>query len=156
MTTRFSREYGAKLAAAQDKVRRLAIDKAADVANDSHMRAPDNFEFVGFGHRPRISTKPKGKSIFPGLCVAAGYPRPAEEYQFHPTRKWRFDYAWPNIKLALEVEGGIFIEGRHTRGAGMLEDMRKYSAAALLGWRIIYYTPSDLGLAIIDLRGVFN
>lgn len=77
-------------------------------------------------------------------CKAAGLPVPVPEYQFHPGRRWRFDYAWPLHKLALEVEGGIWTEGRHTRGAGALADLEKYSEAAILGWRIIYATPGDL------------
>lgn len=66
------------------------------------------------------------------------------EYKFHPHRKWMFDFAWPEYKVALEVEGGVFIQGRHTRGAGFMKDMEKYNAAALLGWRLIRITPSML------------
>lgn len=68
---------------------------------------------------------------------AAGLPTPEREWRFHPSRKWRFDFAFPGDKLAVEVEGGIFVTGRHSRGAGMLADMEKYAAATLLGWRVI-------------------
>ena len=87
------------------------------------------------------------------LCRAHRLPEPVPEYQFHPTRKWRFDYAWPLHKLALEVEGGIWTQGRHTRGAGALADMEKYSEAAILGWRLLYVTPDQArGLAIEWIR----
>lgn len=69
---------------------------------------------------------------------------PQPEYKFHPTRKWRFDYAWPEYKLALEVDGGIWTQGRHTRGSGRLGDMEKFNHAAMLGWRILYVTPQQL------------
>lgn len=76
--------------------------------------------------------------------VSYGFPVPVAEFKFHPDRRWRFDYAWPDFRLALEVEGGIWTGGRHTRGAGFLKDMEKYNAAAVLGWRIIRVQPSDL------------
>lgn len=107
---------------------------------------------------PRTPAKPKTASLFPGMCVAAGYPRPVEEYQFHPTRKWRFDFAWPEKKLAIEQEGAIWQRGGggHSHPLGIERDIDKYNAAALLGWRILRYAPEDLALAIIDLRGMFN
>lgn len=75
-----------------------------------------------------------------------GLPEPMLEYKFHPSRRWRFDFAWPEYKIALEVEGGIFVYGRHTRGSGFLKDMEKYNAAAMMGWRILRVQPKDLCL----------
>lgn len=54
------------------------------------------------------------------------------------------DYAWPDALVALEVEGGVWTGGRHTRGAGFLADMEKYNEAARLGWRVLRCTPSTL------------
>lgn len=59
------------------------------------------------------------------------------EHKFHEKRKWRFDFAWPDIKFAVEVEGGIHIQGRHTRGAGYEKDIEKYAEAFALGWRVL-------------------
>ena len=67
-----------------------------------------------------------------------------KEYLFHPVRKWRFDYCIIDKKIALEVEGGVFSNGRHTRGLGFKNDMEKYNNAVLLGWRLIRVTPDDL------------
>lgn len=67
-------------------------------------------------------------------------PSPEREHVFHPTRKWRFDFAWPERKLALEVEGGVFIQGRHNQGASFVTDCEKYTEAALLGWRVMRVT----------------
>lgn len=67
-----------------------------------------------------------------------------EEYRFHPERKWRFDFALPCRRLAIEIEGGVWIRGRHTRGKGFLGDCVKYSTAAVLGWRVIRLAPQQL------------
>lgn len=80
------------------------------------------------------------------------------EYKFHPTRKFRFDYAFPHAKIALEIEGGVWIGGRHTSGAGFTKDMEKYNEAGLLGWKIFRVTPQQVknGQAIMLLERIFN
>lgn len=65
------------------------------------------------------------------------------EYQFHKTRKWRFDYANVEHKIAVEIEGGAFTNGRHTRGEGFIKDMEKYNEAAILGWVVFRITPTQ-------------
>lgn len=67
-----------------------------------------------------------------------------KEFQFYAKRKWRFDYAIPEYKIAIEVEGGVWTRGRHTRGAGFMGDMTKYNAAAVFGWRLLRVVPSTL------------
>jgi very-short-patch-repair endonuclease len=67
-----------------------------------------------------------------------------KEYRFHPKRKWRFDYAIPEHRIALEVEGGVWSGGRHIRAQGFLGDMEKYNTATLMGWRVLRTTPDDL------------
>lgn len=62
------------------------------------------------------------------------------EYKFHPTRKWRFDY-FHKSGVAIELEGGIYTGGRHTRGAGFLKDMEKYNEAASRGI-LVFRVPS--------------
>lgn len=63
------------------------------------------------------------------------------EHRFHDTRKWRFDFADPDALIALEVEGGVHTQGRHTRGKGFLADMEKYNTAVSMGWRVFRTTP---------------
>lgn len=82
--------------------------------------------------------------LFASLCKSWGLPEPVLEHKFCETRKWRFDYGWPAYSVALEVEGGIFVRGRHSRGVGMLADMEKYNAAACDGWRVVRVTPEGL------------
>ena len=67
-------------------------------------------------------------------------PIPEREWRFHPTRKWRFDFSWPGDKVACEVEGATWANGRHNRGSGFEADCIKYGEAAILGWRIIRVT----------------
>ena len=69
--------------------------------------------------------------------VAPGYEK---EYKFHNTRRWRFDFAWVPEKIALEIEGGTWAGGRHSRGKGYASDCEKYSEAAILGWCVIRAT----------------
>jgi hypothetical protein len=78
------------------------------------------------------------------ILASLKIPVPIKEHVFHPTRKWAFDYAWPDHMIALEVEGGVWNQGRHNRGKGFLNDMEKYNAAGMLGWRVFRTTPQDL------------
>ena len=81
-------------------------------------------------------------------------PAPKTEVWFAKPRRWRFDFAWPDRMLAVEVEGGSWVAGRHTRGAGFEADCEKYNAAALAGWRVFRVTPAmiDDGRAIALVR----
>lgn len=64
-------------------------------------------------------------------------PEFVREHRFHPTRRWRFDFAWPDEKVALEVEGGTYVRGRHSRAAGFAQDCEKLNEAQILGWVVI-------------------
>jgi len=65
-------------------------------------------------------------------------PEPEREFKFHPRRKWRFDFAWPNNGLiALEIEGGTYAKSRHTSAKGFHCDCEKYNTATILGWKVL-------------------
>lgn len=87
-----------------------------------------------------------------------GLPAPHREFVFHPERKWRFDFAWPIRHIAVEVEGGTFSTGRHSRGRGFEEDCVKYAEAVILGWRVIRVTTDmvDDGRAIALIERLFR
>jgi hypothetical protein len=76
--------------------------------------------------------------------------RPAREFRFSPPRLWRFDMAWPDERVALEVDGGqyVFGGGRHNSDA----DRDKMNSAAALGWRVLRVSPSMLKHAEQVLR----
>lgn len=59
-------------------------------------------------------------------------------------RKFRFDFAWPEYMLAVEIEGGAGTGGRHTRKRGFQSDCEKYNHALLNGWRVLRFTGSDI------------
>lgn len=63
-----------------------------------------------------------------------------EEYRFDLNRKWRLDFAFPQWKIAIEVEGGVWSGGRHTRGIGYEKDCEKYNALAMQGWMLYRFT----------------
>lgn len=88
--------------------------------------------------------------FFQQLLKQEKMPVPEAEFKFHPTRKWRFDYAYPKLKIGIECDGAVWSQGRHTRGSGYIKDMEKFNAAAILGWRILKYTPDQLGSNAID------
>jgi very-short-patch-repair endonuclease len=71
---------------------------------------------------------------------AYGTIRPKREYPFARPRRFRFDFAFPQIKLAVEVVGGSWMNGRHNRGDGMRQDYEKHLLATRLGWRVVYLT----------------
>ena len=74
------------------------------------------------------------------------------ELTFCPGRRWRFDYALPTYRIALEVEGGVWRRGRHTRPEGFLKDIEKYNTAAVMGWRVLRCTPDTLlTVATLDM-----
>lgn len=62
------------------------------------------------------------------------------EYRFHVERRFRFDFALPELKIGIEVEGGVWIKGRHTRPQGFINDCEKYNLAAKEGWRVFRFT----------------
>lgn len=86
----------------------------------------------------------KLRDIFTIICKTDLDINVVKEYQFHPKRKWRFDYAIVEHKIALEVEGGVWTGGRHTRPQGFLGDIEKYNTATLMGWRVFRVTPDNL------------
>ena len=63
-------------------------------------------------------------------------PTPLREHRFAAPRRWRFDFAWPDVLVAVEVEGGVWSQGRHQRAAGFVADCEKYESALRLGWRV--------------------
>lgn len=90
---------------------------------------------------------PKGAAaqrLFLAILQQQGLPAPTLEHRFHPDRKWRWDYAWPSHRVALEVQGGVWTGGRHGRGSGIVKDMEKYTAGAVLGWRLLLVEPKQL------------
>lgn len=101
--------------------------------------------------RARMTAKPKpapqSRKVGPMqlLLMQQLWPRAVEpELVFHPTRKWQIDVAVLDHKIAVEIDGGVWVQGRHTRGAGVEKDNEKYAALAEYGWRLIRVTPRQV------------
>jgi hypothetical protein len=65
--------------------------------------------------------------------------RDGKEYRVIPSRRWRFDYAYPEYKIGIEIHGGIWIRGGHTRGSGFIRDREKINQATLAGWLVLEF-----------------
>jgi hypothetical protein len=88
------------------------------------------------------------------IWTAQEIPIPTLEHRFHPVRKWRIDLSWLDKKLAVEIEGGVWGNGRHNRGKGFIGDMEKYNAMVEMGWKLLRYTPSAIDFD--QIRRVLN
>ena len=74
-----------------------------------------------------------------------------EEHTFHSTRKWRFDFAILEHKIAIEYEGIHSEKSRHTTRSGYAKDAEKYREAAKLGWMVLRYTAKDYKSVVDDI-----
>jgi len=109
----------------------------------------------------RFQKKAKREALedaFALQILAHFLPAPIREYPFHPRRRWRFDFAWPEQMVAVEVDGGEWVQGRHWRPKGVSEDREKAIAADRLGWRVLHFTGSQVkdGSAIKTLHEVMG
>lgn len=116
-------------------LQRAVIQKRAALSSKTTTKTPKRRQNEKKGHAP---------DGFTNLCRAILKIEVQREYRFHPTRMWRFDYAIPEHKIAIEVEGGVWTGGRHTNPQGFMGDIDKYNQAALLGWRVFRTTPDNL------------
>lgn len=109
-------------------------------ANTKHLRAK------ALDKKMAGQPAPKKVDIFCAACTAYGLPDPVKEYRFDAKRRWRIDYYFEHggKRVGLEVEGGIWSGGRHTRGKGFAGDMEKYNAAQMAGIAIVRVQPSGL------------
>lgn len=91
-----------------------------------------------------ISEQEKNTISFLLFIRAHKIKKPVTEHKFLKDRKFRFDFAWPDEKIAVEIEGGIWTGGRHTRGKGYLKDMEKYNLAVLNSWKVLRFSTDQI------------
>ena len=75
---------------------------------------------------------------------ALGASEPVREWRFHPIRKWRFDLSWPERLIAVEVQGGVWSQGKHGRGSGVAKDYEKLNTAQIMGWKVLQFETSSV------------
>ena len=89
---------------------------------------------------------------FENLCDIYHIPEAHRNYRFSPERRFTFDFAWPDQKAAVEIDGGnrmvrwskaqkrAVVVGKHTKPS----DYEKRNLATVLGWRVLYFTGDQL------------
>ena len=87
-----------------------------------------------------------GEESFLFWCKAFKLAAPRREFEFHPTRHWRLDFAWPELRAGVEVEGGIWMPGggAHSRPMNIRRDVEKGNALTMLGWHVLRVTPEEV------------
>lgn len=85
-----------------------------------------------------MSAVSEAEEAFAEAWAQTGIPV-EREFHFHPTRGWRFDFAWPAARVALEIEG----VGRHQTNDGVRKDCEKYNTARLYGWTVFTVPACD-------------
>jgi len=88
----------------------------------------------------------KGEQLFMDQLMEHQLDIPKTEYRFLKKRRFRFDFAWPDRMIAMEVEGGVWMKGGggHTTGKGYTRDLEKYNLATLHGWEVYRFTTQDV------------
>lgn len=94
---------------------------------------------------------------FEEAWVRLGGPALTPEHRFHKERRWRFDYALPSAKIAIELEGGIHKRRGHASPKGYIKDCRKYNAAVADGWALFrlaagMMSDEDIGFVCTTIR----
>lgn len=104
-----------------------------------------------FNQRPAVSSGGAKKVNYSLLAKdqirQAGLPEPVLEFSFAKDdlgREWRADLAYPTEWILIEIEGGAYTRGRHTRGAGYEDDCEKYTTATLMGYRVLRFTTGQV------------
>jgi very-short-patch-repair endonuclease len=126
-----------------------------DRANEAGQIVREQAKKVGRLNRrpqlPRLSVPEERLALHLRAEGLSGFER---EHRFCTKRFWRFDFAWFAPKLAVEVNGGIHSQGRHTRGTGYQLDRDKVNEAVILGWRVLEFTPRDVksGKAVRQIK----
>ena len=90
------------------------------------------------------SIKSEAEEVFALQLQDELLPTPKRQYKFHPVRKWAADFAWPELMVIVEIEGGTFSGGRHTRGQGFANDCMKYNTATADGWQVYRFTTAQV------------
>lgn len=101
--------------------------------------------------RYRAQTPPSRlESKFALYWRSLGGPELEREFRFHSERKWRADFAHIASRTLIEIEGGIYIQGRHNRAAGFIADAEKYLEAFFAGWAVVRLTAAQINTSNID------
>lgn len=79
------------------------------------------------------------EEMFALQCEQAGLPTPVREYSAIPGRRYRWDFAWPDKRVLVEINGGTYAHMGHSTGSGIARDYEKSNLAMLAGWRTFVF-----------------
>jgi hypothetical protein len=127
----------------------LPLARGAATPNNGFITCHPRGEFknqVSIGDAKKWLKKKNCKSteIYNCEWIDNALPIPTKEFMFHNTRKWRFDFAFIKEKVAIEIDGAIWANGRHNRGSGFIKDLDKINSAQCLGWIVLRYLPKKI------------
>lgn len=105
-------------------------------------------EFPGTRRTPRPEAQEKDttrQALFVAACLAHGLPEPVAEYPWGEEvgRKWACDYLF-EAHVIVEVVGGVWVRGHHSRGQSQIDDMERRNEAQLLGYVVLEFTPQQV------------
>lgn len=121
-------------------------------AQGAQLLASQRAKVRGYPVSDVVETAPTRSTLeerFVHLWRSCGGPDPVEQHRPHASRKWRLDFAWPDVLVAVEIHGDRW-HGRHTRGDGFLGDRRKMNACARLGWMVFELCGDDVTYEAIE------
>ena len=92
------------------------------------------------------------------LIKKAGLPEPVREYRFTKIVRSKFDFAWPAVKLGVEVQGGTWVKSGHTTGTGLDRDYRKLNIAQAGGWKVLMFNKQMIksGYAVEMIKEILS
>jgi very-short-patch-repair endonuclease len=95
-----------------------------------------------------------GEQTLAYQCIADKLPSFVQNYIFMKERKFELDFAWPEYRCGIEIQGGIFKGHAHSAPLMIIRDMEKSNLLVLCGWKVLRYTPQDVscGLAIGGIK----
>lgn len=122
-------------------------------------------EFLGINGRPqkqKVFSRDERQKLELNFLdawkvIGIDLPKPVQQHKFHPTRKWRFDFAFIDQKVAVEIQGGSFSQGGHNRGTGQDKDHKKINEAQKLGWMVLQFgtkamdSPYSVAVEVADV-----
>lgn len=114
-------------------------------------KGPKSGKFAKGPNTRHVKQDTSAQESFGRWCELLHLPAPVKNYGYqrrkYPTnkrRQWRVDWAWPDIGLMVEIQGGVWIRGAHGHPLDILRNFEKQNDGALLGYRFLQVTPEQV------------
>ena len=131
--------------------------KASDLKNLKNNHDPDVRKKIKMPKIEKVSTEKRAIEMVLFVLHREGkIPEYVKELQFHEKRKWRFDWAIPELHTAIEYDGLISEKSRHTTISGYTGDCEKFNASTILGWKVLRYTALNYKNLYNDLVNILK